>query len=61
MSSLSNLPERLKKYKEDSGLTYDELGKAIGVSKSVAYDTCNNRRRFLSLEVIEKILKLLEV
>ena len=61
MSNLSNLPERLKKYREGSSLTYDELGKAIGVSKAVAYDICNNRRRFLSLDVVEKILKLLEV
>ena len=61
MSSLSNLPERLKKHKEDRSLTYDELGKTIGVSKAIAYDICNNRRRFLSLEVVEKILKLLEV
>lgn len=61
MSKLSNIPERLKKYREDSNITYSELGEAIGVSKAIAFDICNNRRKFLSLDVVEKILKLLEV
>jgi len=56
---LHDLPERLLKYKDKEGLSYAELGKAIGVSKAVAYDICMKRRRFLDLAVLSKILKLI--
>ena len=56
---LENIQERLLEYKEQQNITYDELGKLIGVTKSVAYDICNKRRRFIDLEVIGKIVKLM--
>lgn len=54
-----NIQERLLEYKEQQNITYNELGKLIGVTKSVAYDICNKRRRFIDLEVIGKIVKLI--
>ena len=60
MATLNGLQERLAAYKRDNDMTYEELGKLIGVSKAVAFDICNNRRRFLELNVVDKILKLLQ-
>jgi transcriptional regulator with XRE-family HTH domain len=59
MANLNGIQERLKTYKEQEDLTYAELGKLIGVSKAIAFDICNKRRRFLQIEVIDKMIKLL--
>lgn len=58
-TTLDGIQERLAKYKDENDITYVELGEIIGVSKSVAWDICNNRRKFLELSVVDKILKLL--
>lgn len=59
MANLNGIQERLKRYKETEDITYAELGKLIGVSKAIAFDICNKRRRFLQIEVIDKMIKLL--
>ncbi len=59
MANLNKIQERLKAYKEKEDITYAQLGKLIGVSKAIAFDICNKRRRFLSIEVIDKMIKLL--
>lgn len=56
---LKNIQDRLLKFKEVNNLTYEELGKQIGTSKSVAYDICMKRRRFIDLHIVERILKLI--
>lgn len=58
-TTLDGIQERLAKYKDENDITYVELGEKIGVSKAVAWDICNNRRKFLELSVVDKILKLL--
>lgn len=60
MATLTGIQERLAEYKRDRDITYEELGKLIGVSKAVAFDICNNRRRFLELSVVDRMLKLLQ-
>ena len=60
MATLNGLQERLAAYKRDNNMTYEELVKLIGVSKAVAFDICNNRRRFLELSVVDRMLKLLQ-
>lgn len=59
MAKLTGIQDRLLKYKNDEGLTFEDIGKLIGVSKSVAWDICNKRRSFLSIEVIDRMIKLL--
>lgn len=59
MASLVGIQERLAKYREWNDITYAELGGMIGVSKAVAWDICNGRRKFLALKVVDKILKIL--
>ena len=59
MANLNKIQERLKAYKEKEDITYAQLGKLMGVSKAIAFDICNKRRRFLPIEVIDKMIKLL--
>lgn len=60
--NLDGLIDRLVEYKRQNiDLTYKDLGKSIGVSENIAYDICSGRRKFFTLETIEKILALLEV
>ena len=59
MANLNGIQERLKAYKVKEDITYAQLGKLIGVSKAIAFDICNKRRRFLQIEVIDKMIKLL--
>ena len=61
MKHLKDIRTNLLEYKDKNNLTYEDLGKLIGVSKSVAWDICNKRRRFLDIVVVGKILQLLGV
>lgn len=58
---MKDLNKKLLKYKEENGLTYKELGDEIGVSKNVCYDICKGRRKFLPIQVVSKMIKLLGV
>lgn len=57
--NLKDIQNRLEQYKEAHDLTYEELGKLIGTSKAVAYDIIRDRRRFVDLNVLAKIMKLI--
>ena len=58
--NLKDIQDRLQQYKEVNNLTYDELGTLIGTTKAVAYDIIKNRRRFIDLTILAKIMKLIE-
>ena len=46
--------DQLKLYKEENSLSFRELGLQIGVSKKVCYDMLTGKRKFISLEILQK-------
>ena len=56
---LKGIQDRLYKYKVDNDISYEDLGKLIGTTESVAFDICRHRRKFFPLDVLDKMLKLL--
>jgi predicted DNA-binding protein YlxM (UPF0122 family) len=55
-----DLIKKLQDYKKANDLSYAELGRELGVSKSVCYDLLNKRRKFIDLPTLKIALKLVE-